>query len=301
MGESSNAGFDLGKPSATQKGGVILYRVEGHCAERHRPQFWECATGKHLGDDRGSPAEAALDLVNVPTPPTKTSDAGDSDAAFVSDAEIYAVLSSDDADCSNLNRETVKSILESAATARRAQGATTDAGDDAGVTETMIPFRAALQICEKYLLRGGGGEIWIVNRIMDDLHALRALANFAASKDQVGAWGSALARDCQDDRADLAQSEKNRAELDAELTQVRLARDEARSMAERGWAHIATLEAQLAEQAKAGTRADGKREAATIVQDIFDDWSLRLGWGRERDAARSILAALDAKGDASHD
>ena len=83
MGESNDAGFDLGKPSATQKGPVILYRLEGHCAERHRPQFWECGTGKHLGDDRGSPAEAALDLVNVPPPPARTSDAGESDAAFV--------------------------------------------------------------------------------------------------------------------------------------------------------------------------------------------------------------------------
>ena len=56
---------------------------------------------------------------------------------------------------------------------------------------------------------------------------------------------------------------------------------------------IATLEAQLAEQAKAGTRATECLKLALACEDCDAD-----KWEPE---ARAILAALDAKGDASHD
>ena len=470
MGESSNAGFDLGKPSATQKGGVILYRVEGHCAERHRPQFWECGTGKHLGDDRGSPAEAALDLVNVPPPPIEISDAAESDvvtdAAFdpskllwcvcvrgpddlvpvasyenavrLADGLNYWYLSQSltkhdpwisavpalweyepDAHAKHLAklgtkgsdygmpseeqveakrvaafkrltivppppartsdaRESDEAFLErmiltppSTSTAangrhdpeivqrgmfpdhidRNGKGHFIKPSTAAVVADAPKPFRKFLEWTDVDLAHQRANFQQRCN--FGDFNAYSLLREVEAEQDArkashrsepgnghqgatppqgIATSATVICPHCTDgnvghdtyhvtcptcrgsrvvpapagagDNAGVMQDDLRQL-LDllglpsgAQSRSPHAVFQEALAVLR---PRIATLQAQLTEQAKAGTRADGLREAATIVQDIFDDWSLRLGWGRERDAARSILAALDAKGDASHD
>lgn len=81
---SDGRAINTDAPLFTSSGGPICVftrsenRINGMCNERHRPQLWDAATGRHLGDDRlEAPADSALDLTNKspPLPPAIDTDA----------------------------------------------------------------------------------------------------------------------------------------------------------------------------------------------------------------------------------